>query len=437
MIPLVPFAMLALSSGALPMLFLGPGDLRETGGVTIEAQVPESMSVLITPDSSRPKLWPYPVAAFPEGEKIRVWYQRVDKGEAEYSDQRTLCLGELEGKGWSLPPLFPEEPAWKGPNNVVMRRSPYPPTWGGFNVFQLVREGGEYRMLYWDQPEKGEAGAMLAKSPDGVHWEKDPRGTVFTEHNDAFTLIKKDGEYFVYQTALEDWPEKPYADNLDKKRRVITLRKSTDAIQWSPQAALLRPDAEDAPETEFYLMKVFAYGYGYAGLIMKYYGDPNRPNQHSGLLKTELVVSRDARHWERPFRPVDLGFWTYADPFMHAGKWCFVAGKDAGMYLVSYRREGLTAVVASEEGEFTTQPFAPPPKPISLNVDAQAGWLEVELRNAENAPIPGASPCRLEGVNSERAPLPPEFFQAAGSAPCLLHIKMHRAKLYAISDEVS
>lgn len=263
------------------------------------------------------------------------------------------------------------------------------------------------------------------------------RGAVFTEHNDAFTMIMKDGACLLYQTALEDWPEKPYSDNLDKKRRVTTLRESKDFIQWTPQSTLLRPDADDAPETEFYLMKVFAYGGGYAGLIMKYFADPNRPKQHSALLRTELAVSRDAQHWERPFRTTDLGFWTYADPFPHAGRWCFVMGKDAGMHLAAYRREGLTAVVAAEDGEFNTPPFIPPDKPLTLNIEAKDGWIEVELRTAENASVPDASRFRLAGVNAERAPLPPGFFQRAGSSPCLLHITMHRAKLYAITNDAS
>ena len=81
--------------------------------------------------------------------------------------QRTLCLGVLRQGKWTLPNLREEAVAWGGPNNVVMRRSSKKPTWGGFNVFQIVRSGGVYQALYWDQPKQGPAGALLATSRDG------------------------------------------------------------------------------------------------------------------------------------------------------------------------------------------------------------------------------------------------------------------------------
>ena len=42
-----------------------------------------------------------------------------------------------------------------------MTRSPHKPTWGGFNVFQIVAgRRRAWQMLYWDQPgPTGEAGA--------------------------------------------------------------------------------------------------------------------------------------------------------------------------------------------------------------------------------------------------------------------------------------
>ena len=137
---------------------------------------------------------------------------------------------------------------------------------------------------------------MIARRQD---WEKLP-GAVFTEHNDAFCLARIGSEYVVYQTALEPWPDKPFPDNLDKLKRVITLRTSPDLKTWSRQQPLLAPDAQDARETEFYLFKVFRYGHGYAGLIMKYYADPAKPGKHSAILRHELAVSEDGRPWQRP-----------------------------------------------------------------------------------------------------------------------------------------
>ncbi|MDQ1257283.1 MAG: hypothetical protein QG656_1886, partial [Candidatus Hydrogenedentes bacterium] len=217
-------ASVTAAAGSVPMAFLFPDQLEDASNVVLAPRFPESTAVLVAADPSRPKLWYSPAAVWSGDGEDLVWYQRVDKGEKEYMDQRVLCAAWIRNGEWSLPALRPGSPVWGGPDNVAMRRSPHKPTWGGFNVFQIVREGDRFRMLYWDQPATGEAGAMLAESADGLSWTTDARGTVFVEHNDAFTLLPKDGAYLLYQTKLEDWPDKPYADNLDKMRRVQTIR---------------------------------------------------------------------------------------------------------------------------------------------------------------------------------------------------------------------
>jgi hypothetical protein len=420
------------SAADLPMAFLSPGDIGQAEGVSVAAQVPESGLALLF-NNHKPDLWYAPVAAIPDGDVVRIWYQRVCKSEKEYFDQRALCVGELRGENWTLPALDETTPAWGGPNNVVMRRSPHKPTWGGFNVFQIVRSGSAYRMLYWDQPEPpAEAGAMVAESKDGIRWEQRP-GTVFIEHNDAYSLLEKDGEYIVYQTALEPWPDKPYPDNLDKFKRVLCVRTSRDMLTWSPQEVFLRPDKDDAPETEFYLLKVFAYGDGYAGLIMKYFGDPKSPNKHSAILKYELIVSNDARTWERPYRDTDIGFWSYADPFAVGDRLHFVIWKDGGMNTVAYRKDGIAAVVAEGSGSFTTRAFTLPASGIALNADARDGWIEAQLLNESGEPIDSVR-ARTGAIDDLRVPLAlsEETIKKFAGRKCALRIRMEKAKLYAI-----
>ncbi len=421
-----------LASGPSPVVFLFPEDLEDAQNVTLEAQLPEPGIALFAKDPDRPKLWYAPVAAHAEGDGVLLWYQRVNSGEKEYSDQRTLCLGELRGGQWLLPELQAGAPAWGGPNNVCLRRSLHKPTWGGFNVFQIVRAEPGFRMLYWDQPAaEGESGAMLTSSSDGRAWEKDPGGAVFTEHNDAFTLLPKDGGYLLYQTMLEDWPEKPYPDNLDKKRRVQALRESPDLRTWTAQMPLLRPDAEDRPETEFYLMKAFPHGGAYLGLVMKYYADPNLPNKHSALLEYELTVSRDARTWQRPFRNTDLGFWSYADPFPYQGRLHFAIWKDGGMQTVAYAPNRLTAVVARESGAFTTPVFPWPENGLVLDADARGGRLEAQLLDAAGTAVADAAPVRFEDREGAALALP-----WAGVTPgteCRVRFHMRAARVYALT----
>lgn len=347
----------ALTAGALSyeLPLANPDTLREAQGVRLQPRLPDEIKVLIERAPENDSLWYAPGAVRSTPEGVEIWYQRVEKKAKEYMDQRTLCLGILKNNGsFVMPEISPEPPAWGGPNNVVMRRSPHPPTWGGFNVFQMAEKDQQLYLLYWDQPEKeGEAGAMLARSSDGRVWEKLP-GAVFTEHNDAYTLMKQDRKWILYQTMLEDWPDKPYKDNLGLWRRVQCLRESEDLVHWTGQTPLLKPDAQDPPTTEFYLMKAFPFQGVYLGLLMKYFSDPAKPNEHSGIIVNELMYSKDARNWERPWRDVDIGFWGYPDPFRHDGKLKFVTWKDNAMVTMGYENGAMLAVVADDEGSFVT-----------------------------------------------------------------------------------
>ena len=429
---------LLLGANALPLVFLEPGDIEDAHNVRIEAQVATVGQVVQPKDPAKPTLWHWPIAVEQRDGRVRVWYQRVNKGEKEYADQRTLCLGIYTANGaWELPALSSAAPAWGGPNNVVMTRAPYKPTWGGFNVFQMTSTADGYRLLYWDQPEHGEAGAMLASSRDGEHWEKDPRGTVFTEHNDAFTLLKKDGAYLLFQTVLEDWPDKPFVDNLGKWRRVEALRESSDLVTWTKPAPLIRPDAEDAPTTEFYYMKAFPYAGRYLGLLMKYYADPEKPGQHSAILSNELMVSDDARTWKRPFRSTNVGFWSSVDPVTVNERLTFFAYDDkTGVALRTYRPLGMTAAHTEDTGDFVTRPFAMPAAGVTLNADARAGAIDVELLDANKKPVAGAEPVRLKGIDGTAAPLvwPKAVVEAVRDQTFRLRLRISKGSVYAISS---
>jgi hypothetical protein len=396
----------------LRLLFWQPQDIVDAQNVCCAALpiVKEGKAVLLRPDATQETLWYMPTAAVPVGPDVRIYYQRVEKGQAKYEDQRTLCLGILRGREFLVPELGLHPQSWDGPHNVVLQRSPHKPTWGGFNVFQIVgSEQAGYRLLYWDQPPAGEAGAMLAASPDGLHWTKDDRGAVLTEHNDAFTLVHtgEGGEYLLYQTALVPWPDKPLKDNLDQWRRVISLRRSRDLVSWTDQEIVLQPDEQDAPTAEFYLLKVFRYADRYVGLLMKYFADPQAPGRHSAILRTELVLSNDGLDWQRPYRGTDMGVWTYADPFAYEGGLGLVAHDERCLTLFPVRRDGFACCAADAQGSFCTRPFIMPPGELRLNADCRQGSVAVELLDENGVGIPGceAAGCRLEAADGCDLPL--------------------------------
>jgi hypothetical protein len=429
--------LLSASEDTPSIHFLFPEDLIQARGVTLEAQLPEPGLKLLEKDLQRPKLWYAPVAAERTSEGARIWYERVDSAEKESTDQRTLCVGDIRNGAWTSCVLNPVPPAWGGINNVCLRRSPHKPTWGGFNVFQILRDESGYHLLYWDQPsEKSPAGALLAHSNNGLKWIKASGGAVFTEYNDAFTLLSYGGDYVLYQTALAEWPDKPYPDNLDKKRRVISLRRSKDLRAWTQQQVLLSPDKRDKPETEFYLMKAFRYGHAFAGLLMKYYADPNLPGRHSAILKNELIVSADGVKWQRPFRGTDLGFWSYADPVLLQARLHFVVCKEGVMGTLSYPQGRLTAVCAGHEtGEFVTRSFRCSMRSIMLDVDAEKGWIEAQLLDEAGCPVQGTSMQRLENV--EGTHLKMKFggnsSSAEDSSKNHLRVRLYNAKLFALT----
>ncbi len=425
------------------LLFWQAGDIRDGRNVRFAAHsfTQADRTVLLPADPQRPALWYMPSDVVRVGDEIRVYYQCVDKTFPLAADQRTFCVGVLQDGRLVLPKVNPEEPAGTASSNVVLRRSPYPPTWGGFNVFQMVHDPGNgFRLLYWDQPSEGNAGALLATSPDGLRWRKDETRAVFTETNDAFTLTRNPhGKGFLlYQTVLEDWPDKPFVDNLPGKRRVISIRESDDLRTWTKPQVILRPDAQDAPETEFYLMKVFSYADRLVGLLMVYYGDPTRPNQHSSLLRNELVFSNDGRRWDRPYRYSDIGVWTYADPLEHMGRLCIVAHHEHSLSLFHTRPDGLASCGSEQEGSFWTRSFTMPNTPLVLNADCRGGLVAVAVLDAKGAVITGYedAACTLENASEPGLPLAWHRNSTAQLAGRTVHLRfrLRHADVFSVRE---
>lgn len=441
MVSMFAVGILLSLSADLPITFDRAENMLDAKGVVQGPLQPAKTTLLIPSDPEHPKLWYSPVAVHQAPGTTFVWYQRVNKDEKEYTDQRTLCLGAIRGDRWETPAVQTGPPAWGGVNNVVLRRSPYKPTWGGFNVFQIVFANGHFRMLYWDQPEKGDAGAMLAMSVSGVKWIKDPRGTVFTDLNDAFTILPKTDQFFLYQTALEPWPDKPHDDNLPNRRRIISLRTSSDLASWTPQTNIILPDELDLPTTEFYLMKAFPLNGRYMGLLMKYWADPDKPAEHSALTATELIVSSDALTWQRPYRQTDLGFWTYAEPYLENGMVRFVVGRDGRMELLEFDPARLVGVSATgdNEGSFITPPFTVPGADLALDADTRNGQIDVELLDSAKKPMGGFYPCRVSGVDGRRILLEWEGFGSSQlpAVEARLRFRIRNATLFAVTTAVA
>jgi hypothetical protein len=178
-------------------------------------------------------------------------------------------------------------------------------------------------------------------------------------------------------------------------------------------------------------MKAFRYGGRVLGLVMKYYADPALPGKHSAIMKYELIVSRNGVQWTRPFRDTDLGFWSYADPFLMQNRLHFAVWKDGGMRTESYGPQRMTAVCAAEaQGSFSSGPIDRKSSLFTLDADAKKGWIEVRLLDASGKPISGVDAKRIEAVDKEDITL--DFSDAAGTGPYRLGFRMQNAKLFAV-----
>lgn len=418
---------------------LKPADIVDSVGVELKVQVPQQGPMLYKRGANN-SVHQTPMASrtLKDG-TVQLWYLRVDYSQVDVADQLVLCLGEIRDGAWTLPNVNHDPVPWGGPNNIVMTRSQYPPTWGGFNPFQIVSGASGLEMLYWDQPDvAGKAGGMRANSSDGVMWRKVPHA-VFTEFNDAFTLMRVGTVDRLYQTGLLPWPDKPIPDSLYAYRRIIYLRTSTDDLAtWTPidlARPMLAPDDKDSVEAEFYCFKAFRYGDSYAGILWKYYADPARLKEHSRIFRYELVVSDDGLDWQRPFRDMDIGFWSYADPFVQNDRLWFVTQggpgqtKSGSTLLKGWETDRMVAVEG--KGSFRTRAFARPAGTLSVDADASHGWIEITPCDDKGIPIPKLESIRIAD-DAGQLPLPWKENQLPANMS--LSVKMSDAKVFGVSS---
>jgi hypothetical protein len=157
------------------------------------------------------------------------------------------------------------------------------------------------------------------------------------------------------------------------------------------------------------------------------------PNRHSNIAPNETIFSRDGLNWERPYRDVESGLWSYADPFEYQGDLCLVAHKERDLVLGRMRRDGLASVGAAAWGNFRTHEFAMPKGELQLNADCQRGAIEVDLlRNGE-----AVDSCSLSGVDGTGLPLVWEREASAELAgqSVSLQVGLAQARVYALTSD--
>ena len=192
------------------------------------------------------------------------------------------------------------------------------------------------------------------------------------------------------------------------------------------------PIPEDAPGTDIYVPQALKYPWSpdtyvaFPAVYFHYRGDgpPERQilgaeksARGSGVVETEVAVSRDGEHWTRYPRPAYIGLGEHGGRVLHMAYmaegmvrrgneiWQYYLGDDhyhswfvrtpthRAVFRVVQRLDGfVSADAAYTGGSMETLPFIFSGNTLELNVATDAtGSVQVGLEDADGKPIPGFS----------------------------------------------
>ncbi len=245
-----------------------------------------------------------PIAAFADEAPAGLLLYYV----ARFKDrplENLLCLARsTDGRNWSKPDCG-------SGTNVVMRSSGNLNDWGQFTPTTILRAAHEpnpthrWKMLYWDRPETAmSSGLCLATSADGLRWAPLHARPIITGANDAASMIAAIpgvktplgiGSHLIHQQTLKHNPRLPTArDNLKGLHRGISVWQCEAFTgRWVGPVGILEPDADDAPDLQFYWLAPFqAAGGVYGGFLHCHHTIDQ-------TMDVQLVSSRDGWSWTR------------------------------------------------------------------------------------------------------------------------------------------
>jgi len=402
---------------------------------------------------------------------FRMWYI-TDTGDL-FPERSNTCLAtSRDGIRWEKP-LIGTVPSRTGiRTNVVMK---------SVELASVIHDPSDpdpsrrYKAICWidSGPDRG---ALTLVSPDGLTWRRYSPGRIF-ECSDVVTGFRdpRSGRYVALL--------KVFADIGGARRRVFDVSTSTDFLNWSQPEPALRPDARDdagsaarierirslltdAPDdpaalrTEFYGSGFYAaesciVGFPWIFTINRETGPHSRSNV--GGIDLQLAVSRDFKHWERPFRtsclPQEPGAWDegmvvtqsqavrfgdeirlYYAGMNHAHG---MSKQGGGIGLASWKLDRFVSRDAADEaGTLTTIPLVFGGDRLEVNADVgAAGVLTVEPLDLDGRPIPGFGPSEpvrgdslRHSVSWRGGPI-----TALRGRPLRLRFRLQRASLFAFA----
>lgn len=266
---------------------------KEAGPVLLPERAWESagvlslMSPLFDADMGRFCLW-YRAKCGPAERQALV--KGVETSEQTPERRRVfLCYAEsADGVRWTRPDLGLVEFDGRRDNNIVRELGDADSVY--WNIIKDAHDPNparRYKAGGFDDGVGGR-GFCVAYSPDGFHWPDPPRMVVSTRDvTDADCLLPR------RDPATGKWVAflRP---RTAPKRRYVGWSESEDFDHWTPPRMLLTPDAADDEWTEFYGLTAACLGEWRVGSLWVY-----RNNPDDSPMTSELVYSRDGRHYHR------------------------------------------------------------------------------------------------------------------------------------------
>jgi len=302
-------------------------------------------------------------------------------------------------------------------------------------------------------------GLRVAASPDGLTWTPLSPDVVLAHNHDINGLFR-DPLRKRYIATISSYVTGP---TWSGRRRVTQQCTSTDLVHWGERWFVLTPDDRvDEGETQFYAMDGFlSRGELIIGMVKVLRDDlkadaPPDPPEAYGIGYTTLAWTHDGEHWlrdrEKFFdRSAERGAWDHAHAWIDEQ---VPVGDEVYLYYGGYRHGhkvnrfeerqiGLVRMkrdryVAREAGSFGGS-FKTPLVRLSsdsmtLNVDAQAGQVRVQVLAADGTPVPGFAIAACEPIRGDSLAAPVRWkkpLSALRGRPVRLEFFLEDARLYA------
>lgn len=436
----------------------------------------------------------------PDTGRYQLWYQAFSGDRAQDRTRRcVVCYAESpDGIRFTKPDLnLFDYNGSPGGNIVLLANGGRSERYGASVVVDPLEANParRYKMAYFDfAKDQGQEypGLCVAFSPDGVRWTKHPQAPLlrafYGDFEEPVPFVDEPGRPWANPLSASDATDAFY----DPVRRVFAIygkmwidgpaggmgwkhglgrTESPDFLSWSRPQLVLTPDDADPPETEFHTAPVFWHAGRYFALIQVL----NR-GAGGGVIDIELAVSLDGLRWERPFRKpfvlprspgrrFDSGaLLTCATPiileneirFYYGGYSGGATGDDdysltSGVGFATIRRDRFAGVEALERsaqaslrkalehvGQITLKPLDLGPfHRLTLNADATAGAIRVELLSEEGRRIRGFSRDDAVPVRGDALRHPVRWSgQAEGRLPpgrVMIRVHLEQATLYAVT----